>query len=192
MSLKALSESIGVRRDVLEEAQWRMKVARHDAPPAVAFESDEYIWTKHEKRSDATSDEILALANRYWRCDDVSRTSGKIGDRNMWCPSKAKDALGYPRRQLFLEGGGDTVYQKFLTWAPYLAYKAESGENFNLKDSRRTAFLQTRCPCLALPNMEQCMCEIHAQQSQYLGALAYFRGTIHTDCSCECVDCKEG
>ena len=88
-----------------------------------------------EKRNDATSDEILALANRYWHCDDVSRATGNSGDRDMWRPSKAKDTPAHPRRQLIVEGGGDVVYRGFLAWAPYLAYKAEQGDSF-LQGSR--------------------------------------------------------
>ena len=60
VSLRARAESIGVRRDTLAEAQQRMQAARHDTLPASALESSEYIWTKREKRNDATSDEILA------------------------------------------------------------------------------------------------------------------------------------
>ena len=154
VSLKARAESIGVRRGTLAEAQQRMQAARHDILPASALESGEYIWTKREKRNDATSDEILALAKRYWHCDDVSRATGNSGDRDMWRPSKAKDAPAHPRRQLIVEGGGDVVYWGFLAWAPYLAYKAEQDDSF--KDPGRTTFLQTRCPCLVVPKVEQC------------------------------------
>ena len=188
--MRARAESIGVRRETLAEARRRMQAARHDVLPAAALESGQYIWTKRQKRYDATSDEILALANRYWHCDDVSRATGSSGDRDMWRPSKAKDVPAHPRRQLIVKGGGDVVYRRFLTWAPYLAYKAEQDDSY--KDPRRTTFLQTRCPCLVLPKMKQCACEIHTQQSKYLSALAHHWGTIHTDCRCECAWCEEG
>ena len=75
----------------------------------MALESNEYIWTKREKRSNATSDESLALAKRYWHCDDVSRATGNSGDLDMWHASKAKDAPAHSRRQLIIKGGGDVV-----------------------------------------------------------------------------------
>ena len=78
----------------------------------------------------------------------------------------------------------------FLTWPPYVTYKA--GQNDNFKDPGRTTLLQTRCPCLVLPKMEQCACEIHTQQNHYLVALAHLWPAIHDDCSCECTWCKEG
>ena len=102
-SLKARIESIGVRCETLAEAQRRVQEARHDVLPASALESGEYIRTKHEKRNSATSDEILALANRYWNCDDVPRAIGNSSDRDMWRPSKTKGAPAHPRRELIVE-----------------------------------------------------------------------------------------
>ena len=74
--------------------------------------------------------------------------------------------------------------------APYLAYKAEQGDIF--KDPWQTTFLQIRCSCLVVPKVEQCACEIHTQQNQYLDALAHLWGIIHAACSCQCAWCMEG
>ena len=93
VSLRARAESIGVRRGTLAEAQQRMQAARHDILPASALESGEYIWTKREKRNDATSDEVLALANRYWHCDDVSRATGNSGDREIPAYTQTREDL---------------------------------------------------------------------------------------------------
>ena len=154
ISLKARAQSIGIRRETLADAQRRTQaVARHDVQPAMALESNEYIWTKREKRSDATSEEV-PLAKRYWHFDDVSRAICNSGDRDMWHASKAKDASAHPRRQLIIKGGGDVVYRGFLAWPPYVAYKVDQNDDF--KDPGRTTFLQTRCPCLVLPKMKQC------------------------------------
>lgn len=81
--------SCGATRDVDRgAAAYSMIGARRtdNMPPAEALGSGEYAWTKRAQWSDATSQELLDQATRYWHSDNVSRAtanSGKYTTRSM-------------------------------------------------------------------------------------------------------------
>ena len=79
-SLALRAASLGVRSDVFAEAQKRMQRVLHDAPPTEAIASGRYLWTRREKRNDATDSELLAMAKRVWHSDDISRATGNSGE----------------------------------------------------------------------------------------------------------------
>ena len=75
-SLASRAASLGVRSDVLGEAQKRMQRVLRDAPSANAIASAWYLLTRREKRNDATDSEFLDMAKRFWHSEDISRAPG--------------------------------------------------------------------------------------------------------------------
>ena len=124
MSNKRKAAALGVREAAWSYAVKRVKQLQADLHPREAIEKGVYWFWPRAKRSDAASEELMKLMRQHWHDDEVSRTTGNSGDRDMWKESKSLTAHRHPRRQLTEPGGGDAVYTKFLKWANYRSFKS--------------------------------------------------------------------
>ncbi|CAN0350989.1 unnamed protein product [Pylaiella littoralis] len=189
VNLTERAASLGVRDKTFREARARMHHVDHSLAPSEAVEQGRYCWAERKTRCDKTDTRVLDLAYRFWHSDDVSRGCGDSGTKNMWRPSKQTGEAYHSKRQLMVSG--DEVFHKFLRWPQYLALRADLlQEDSTFQDPGRTTFLSTRCGCLVEPEVSQCACQIHTQQSQYLDALEFLMGGVHgRDCDCACDWC---
>ena len=165
------AEILGVHPSQFSAARQRARTLQPSLPPAAALDQNAYWYQPRARRSDATPPELVQLMKEFWHNGAVSRLTGN--SRHIFRESKSPDAETHPRRQLMVEGGGETVFSKFLESPEFnnfkRIWKSEKGED--IKDPGRTLFLSTRCKCLTAPKTDQCACKIHTQQDLYLKAL---------------------
>lgn len=158
------AEILGVQPSRFSAARQRARTLQPILPPAAALDQNAYWHQPRARRSDATPPELVQLMKEYWHNGEVSRLTGN--SRHTFRESMSPDAETHPRRQLMVEGGGETVLFKFLESPEFnnseSIWKSEKGED--IKHPERTVFFLTRCKCLTAPETDQCACKIHTQQ----------------------------
>eukprot|EP00903_Cladosiphon_okamuranus_P008202 g7897.t1 len=186
------AEILGVDPAEFSRARQRVKSLQPHLPPAAALEAGAYWYRSRRKRSDATPPELVELMKDFWHNNAVSRLTGNSA--HIFRESKSPTARTHPRRQLMVEGGGETVFKKFLESPEFNNFKriwrSEKGED--IKDPGRTRFLSTRCKCLTAPKTDQCACKIHTQQTFYLEALENMTLVDRPVCDCRWCSAEDG
>ena len=139
-------------------ANRRVAKLRSDLALEESLAEGAYWFQPRGMRTDAAPPELLELMKRFWHTNDTSL--GSINPRNidMWRPWKREGDKPHARRQLHVQGGGQTAFSKFCEWLDYIHFKrirkSEKGENIN--DPRCTLFFFTRYKCLTIPKTDQC------------------------------------
>ena len=82
---------MGVSRKTWSYAVKRVRHLQVGLDPTEAIKNGVYWFWPRAKRSDAASEDLMELMRSYWRDDEVSRTTGNSGDRDMWKESKSRN-----------------------------------------------------------------------------------------------------
>ena len=113
VTAKRKAELLGVHPEHFVGVNRRVARLRSDLAPEEALAEGAYGFQPRGKRSDATLPELLELMKRFWHTNEVSRASGTSSNRDTWRPSKRKGEKPHARRQLHVQGVGETAFSRF-------------------------------------------------------------------------------
>jgi hypothetical protein len=120
-----------------------LTAAANGASPQEALDVGEYLFQRRQTRSDKLSAAMVAVIDRCWHSEEVSRGNGNTNDVKK--ASKHKDAAKHAARVQILTAAA--AYELFLGWREYKDAKEAEGWAVG-KDVSFTVFQLHKCFCI--------------------------------------------